>query len=208
MTNVLLVTTTVGMVNRVHGDTTDTGPSVSLGLVLPEGATGLEEGLVGPLATGNNTNHGSAGAEDGLSDTGGKADSGLVAVLRVSNDDSGSTTSSGEGATVTVLGLNVGDDSAFGHHINGENVADNKGGLLSGVDVHSGVHAFHGNEILSALFVFVLVSEHNLSEGGTSASVVHDVSDHSTDVALSFSVVESSETCGGNSLAGVGLEDS
>jgi len=32
----LLVTTTVGMVDGVHGDTTDTGPSVSLGLVLPE----------------------------------------------------------------------------------------------------------------------------------------------------------------------------
>jgi len=36
VTNMLLVTTTVGMVDGVHGDTTDTGPSVSLGLVLPE----------------------------------------------------------------------------------------------------------------------------------------------------------------------------
>jgi len=36
VTNMLLVTTTVGMVDGVHSNTSDTGPSVSLGLVLPE----------------------------------------------------------------------------------------------------------------------------------------------------------------------------
>lgn len=69
MTNVLLVTTTVGVVDGVHGDTTDLGPSVSLSLVLPVGSGSLKEGLVGSLATGNDTNHTSAGALNGLSDT-------------------------------------------------------------------------------------------------------------------------------------------
>ena len=69
MTDVLLVTTTVRMVNWVHGDTSNDWPSVSLSLVLPVGSGSLEEGLVGSLATGNDTNHTSAGALNGLSDT-------------------------------------------------------------------------------------------------------------------------------------------
>lgn len=60
VTNVLLVTTTVGMVDGVHSDTSNLGPSVSLGLVLPVSSASLEEGLIGSLATGDNTNHTSA----------------------------------------------------------------------------------------------------------------------------------------------------
>lgn len=92
----LLVTTTVGMVDGVHSNTTDLGPSVSLGSVLVVSSTGLEEGLVGSLATGNDTNHTSAGAEDSLSDTGGESNSGLLTILGVTDDDGGGTGSAGE----------------------------------------------------------------------------------------------------------------
>ena len=81
VTNVLLVTTTVRMVDWVHGDTTDTWPSVSLGLVLPEGATGLEEWLVGSLTTSDDSNHGSASSNNGLSGTGWKSDSSLLTII-------------------------------------------------------------------------------------------------------------------------------
>ena len=47
--------------------------------------------------------------------------------------------------------------------------------LLAGVDVLTGVHALDGHEVLSALFVFVLVSEANLSKRCTSAGVVNNV---------------------------------
>ena len=69
MTNVLLVTTTVRMVDGVHGDTSNLGPSISLSFVLEVSITSLKEGLVGSLSTGNNTNHCSAITEDGLSNT-------------------------------------------------------------------------------------------------------------------------------------------
>lgn len=52
----------------------------------------------------------------------------------------------------------------------------------TGVNEHSSVHAFDSDEILSALLVFVLVSEDDLGKGSTSASVVDDVSDDSLDV--------------------------
>jgi len=87
VTNVLLVTTTVRMVNGVHSDTTDTGPSVSLSLVLPEGVTSLEERLVSSLATSDHTNHGSAVTLNGLSNTGGEFYSGLFTVIGVTNND-------------------------------------------------------------------------------------------------------------------------
>jgi len=69
MADVLLVTTTVGMVDGVHGDTSDSGEVVLLGLGFPVCAGGLEEGLVGSLAASNHANHGSAATLDGLSDT-------------------------------------------------------------------------------------------------------------------------------------------
>ena len=54
--------------------------------------------------------------------------------------------------------------------------------FLSSVDIHSCVHSFNGDEILSALFVFVLVSEANLSERSTSAGIVDNVSNDALDV--------------------------
>lgn len=97
-----------------------------------------------------------------------------------------------------MLGLNIGDDGTFGHDADGKDVADGKCSykqkiiiikfltFASSVDKHSSVHAFDGDEILSALLVFVLVSEDDLGEGSTSAGVVNDVSHNSLDVPKSM----------------------
>ncbi len=65
-TNMLVITTTVGMVHRVHGHTTHTWPAVTLGLVLVVGSAGLEERLVDTTTAGNNSNHGPVGRGDDL----------------------------------------------------------------------------------------------------------------------------------------------
>jgi len=91
--------------------------------------------------------------------------------------------------------------------INWDDVANSESSFLSSVDIHSCVHSFNGDEILSALFVFVLVSEANLCERGTSAGVVNNVFDDTLYVTLSLSVVEGSEASWGNTLAGVSFED-
>merc|ERR1712153_156170 len=77
MTNMLMVTTTMRMLNRVHCNTSNSWPVVSLSLGLEPGVGSLQEWLVGSLSTGNNTNHSSAVTEDGLSGSGWKSDSGL-----------------------------------------------------------------------------------------------------------------------------------
>jgi len=61
-----MVTTTVGVVNWVHGNTTSTGPVVTLGLEFVESPTGLEQGLVNPPTAGDNSDSGTGTARDGL----------------------------------------------------------------------------------------------------------------------------------------------
>merc|ERR1719231_866170 len=56
MTDVLVVTTTVGVLDGVHRDATRLGPRVALGLVLVEGAAGLEHRLVDTATARDNAN--------------------------------------------------------------------------------------------------------------------------------------------------------
>jgi len=207
VTNVLMVTTTMRMLDGVHGNTSNSGPVSLLGVSLEVGVVGLQEGLVSSLTTGNDTDHTSAGTLDGFSNTRRHSDSGLLEVFGVTDDNARVSGGTGNATTVTELSLNVGDDSTFGHGVHGEDIADGEGGFGASVDKLSSVDALDSDEILSALLVFILVSENNFGEGCTSTGVVHDVLNESLDVAGSLGEIEGSETCRSNSLRGVGLED-
>jgi hypothetical protein len=127
VTNVLMVTTTVRMLDGVHGNTSDSGPVSLLGVGSVVGAVGTEHGLVSTLTAGDNTDHSSAATDDGLADARGESDTGLLAILGVADDDSGGAGGTGEASTVTEFGLNVGDDGTLGHGVNGKDVADRQG---------------------------------------------------------------------------------
>lgn len=60
--DVLMVTTTVGVLHRVHGHTTHLGPLVPLHLVLVVSNTSLQDGLVHAAAAGNKAHHRAATA--------------------------------------------------------------------------------------------------------------------------------------------------
>lgn len=122
----LMVTTTVRMLDGVHSDTSNSGPLAVLCLSLEVGSVGLKDGLVSPLATGTDADHASAGALHGLPHARGESDAGLLAIFGVADDDSRGAGGAGESSTVTLLGLDVGDDSAFGHGADGQDVADGK----------------------------------------------------------------------------------
>ena len=125
VTDVLLVTTTMGMVDGVHSNTSDSGPGSSP-LCLPSvvGVSGLANGLVGSATAGDEADHGSAGAWDGGPGAAGKSHSGLLAVLGVTDDDGGAAGGSGEGASISGLGLAVGHDGSFGECVDGQDIAD------------------------------------------------------------------------------------
>ena len=87
VTDMLMVTTTVGMLNWVHGNTSHSWPVVSLSLCLVPGSVGLEEGLVGSLTSGDEADHGSATTDDSLSGAGWESHSGLLSIFGVTDDD-------------------------------------------------------------------------------------------------------------------------
>lgn len=126
MTDMLMVTTTMGMLNGVHGNTSNSWPVVSLSLCLEPCSVGLEQWLLGSLSTGDETDHGSAATDDGLSGTGWKLDSGLLTVIGVTDDDGGSTGGSGETSSVTELGLAVGHNRSFWQLANWDNISDSQ----------------------------------------------------------------------------------
>lgn len=66
VTDMLLVTTTMGMVDGVHSNTSDSGPGSS-SLCLPSvvGVSSLADGLVGSATAGDEADHGSAGPGNG-----------------------------------------------------------------------------------------------------------------------------------------------
>ena len=130
VTDMLMVTTTVRMLDGVHGNTSNSGPVVALSLVLVPGGVGTEQRLVGSLTASGDTNHGSAVAHDGLASAGGELDTGLAALISVADDNAGGAGSSGEGAAVTDLALAVGDDGTLGHSVHGKNVSHGKRGYL------------------------------------------------------------------------------
>ena len=207
VTDVLMVTTTMGMLDGVHSDTSDSGPVSLLGVRSVVGAVSSEERLISSLATGNDADHSSAAAHHGFTDTGWKSNTGLSSVLGVTNNDSGGARGTGEATSVTKLSLNVRDNSALGHLVDGNDVADSKRSFGATVDELSSVHTLNSDEILSMLLEFIGVSEADLGERGTSAGVVHDVLDNTLDVASALGKVEGSESSWCNSLGCVRLED-
>jgi len=68
---VLMVTTTVGMLYGVLGNTTNLGPAVALDGILVVGTACLEEGLVGTATAGDDTDLGTDVGRDGLLTAGG-----------------------------------------------------------------------------------------------------------------------------------------
>jgi len=196
MTNVLMVTTTVRMFDGVHGNTSNSWPVSLLGVSSVVGAVGSEERFVSSLATGDDANHSSATSKDRLTDTRWESDTGLLAILGVTDHDGGGTRGTGKSATVSELGLNIGDNGTLWHLVDREDITDSEGGFGAAIDELAGVHAFNSNEILLVLLEFVLVSEYDLSERGATAGIMQNILDNTLDVSFTLSEVNGSESSG------------
>jgi len=188
----LVITTTMRMVDGVHSNTTSARPVVTLSLVFVERPTSLQQRLLDPSTTSNDSNGNPAASRNGLFRSRRETDTGFV-VLRVSDDGSIGSGCSGERTTVTDLLFDVADDGTFGTLGDGENVSDGEGRFFAAVHESTSVETLGCDECLFAEFVAVWVTENDSGEGCTTARVVDDFFYDSTDVAVSFSVVERSE---------------
>jgi len=206
-TDMLLVTTTEGMVNGIHGNSSNSRPSLSESLHLVVNSTSLKDRLIDSFSGGNQTNHGSSVTSEGLSGTRGKLDSGLAKIIGVTDDGSGGTGASGQFTLITRLGFDVTDGSTFGDLVDGEDVTGGEGSFMTAVNVLSSVHAFDSQEVGSLESILIRISESNSGEGSTTAGIVEDLSDDTLDVTVLLSEIENSESSGGDSVVLVGLED-
>lgn len=208
LTNVLVVTTTVRVINRVHGNTTSAGPRVALDLVLVVGVAGLEKGLVDTATAGDDTDDTTSVTLDDLLGTRGQLDTGLALVGVVTNDNDVVTRGAGESTTVADLVLDVRHDGTLRDGAEGQDVADGKGSGLTGVDELASVKTLVGNEGLGVVLVLARVTEHDLGERGAPTGVVDDLLHKTTGVAAALGVVERAELSSTLSQTSVGLEDS
>lgn len=150
----------------------------------------------------------------------GELDAGLALIRVVADNGDVVAGGSAQSTTVTDLLLDVGDDGTLRHLTEGEDVADGQGSLLSGVDELAGVHAFVGDEGLGNLLESVGVTEDDLGERGTTtcksimvscrssncaqfvdfrrifgelASIVDDLADDTSKVAVALGIIEVSK---------------
>jgi len=193
LTNMLMVTTSVRMVDRVHCNTTSLGPRVALDSELVLGAGSLQQGLVGSSTSSNDTNHSSGAALDDLLGTRWELDPSLALIRVVANDGHIVARCSSKSTTVSRLLLNVRDDSSFWDRAEGKDVADGQVCVLAGVDELASVHALVGNEGLGVESESIGVTEDNLGQRSTSATLVDDLRDDASHISCTLGIVEGSE---------------
>jgi len=97
----LMVSTTVGMLDGVLGDTSNLWPAVSLDAELVVGSACFEHWLVDSSATGDESEHGTVSAAVELLDAGWQLDSGLASVGVVGDNGAVSAGGLGNPASVT-----------------------------------------------------------------------------------------------------------
>merc|ERR1711931_394630 len=191
-----MVTTTVRMLDGVHGHTTNLRPGVPLSLVLEVGSAGLQQRLVDSSSTGDDADHRAVAGRNRLLRSRRQFHFRLV-VIRVVGDDGGVVAgSSGQFAAISQLLLELADDGSLGHGADGHHVADGQRRLLAAVDELARVHALDGDERFFTLLEFVGISKLDDGQRGAAAGVVNDVFDDAFDVAVAFGVVGGAEAGG------------
>jgi len=192
----LMVTTTVGMLDWILGNTSHLWPAVSLHSELVVSATGLEHWLVDSSATGDKAEHGSVSAAVKLFDTRWKFYSGFASVGVVGDNGAVSTGSLGDFASVTGLLFERAHNGTLWHLSNWHDVTDVQLGLFTGMNKLAGANAFWTYHSFSDFSVLVWVLELDFSDWSTPAWVMYDVLDETFDESLSLCVIETPQFCG------------
>lgn len=185
----LVVTTTVRVLDGIHRNTTGARPRVSLDLVLVVRVTGLEHRFVNTTTTGDNTDGRTSDRRDNLLHARWHLDPRLACVSVVGDDSAVVTRSPSNSTTVTSLRLDVADDGPLRHLAHGEHVADGETGLLTTVDELASVSTLRSNEGHVLHLVPVRVPELNLRERGTPAGVMNNALHNTLDVPMLLSVI-------------------
>ena len=145
----LMVTTSVRMVDGIHSNTASPGPIVALGLVLVHSTGSLEHRLVGPCTTRHNADHSTSRRRDDLLGARRKLHTGPASIDVVTDDGNVVARCPTQRATVTSLLLDVGNNGTLGHGAERKNISNGQRSLLSSVDELACVHSLVGDKTVS-----------------------------------------------------------
>jgi len=207
VTDVLMVTTTVGMLNRVHRHTSNLRPAVSLHTVLVERGTGLQHRLIDTTTAGNDADNGTGTGVDTLTSSGRQLDHGLLSIFGVTDDNAGRTGGTGDSATIGEFVFDHGDDGSLRALSNRKDVSDGQLGGFTTVDELPGVGSFDCNHQLLINLVSVRIAEVHSGQRCATSRVVDDLLDETLDIAVTFGVVEATELGGSLTMLGLSGED-
>jgi hypothetical protein len=207
VTNVLVVSTTVRVLHRVHGNTTSLWPRVPLDAVLVEGTSSLEQRLVDTTTACNDANSATALVLEPL--LGARRETNLDTVLVdiVCHDGGVVARALGNGTTVTNLGLKVADHTTVWDALELGSVTHVESSFGSGKDKHASVHALGGDHELLVQFVLAGVVEVHLGERSATAGVVNNLLDDSLNETILLCEVQVAELGASLAETGVGCED-
>lgn len=206
-TNVLMVTTTKGMLYWIFRHSTNLGPAVPFDGILVKGPSGLEERLVGTSASGHDTDLCTHVGGDGLFPSRGQAQTCGALVVIVRDDHGKASRSASKGTAIAHLGLNVAYNGTLGNLLQWQYIANGQRCLLSTVNELTSVHPLGGYHELGIAFEAIGIEELNLGHGGATSRIMEDFLDDTADVAATFGVVNGPELDGTLARAGVCLED-
>jgi len=133
LTNMLMVTTTVWMLDWILGDTSNLWPAITLHSKLVVGTASFQHWLVDSSAAGDQTQRGTVSAGVQLLDAGWELDSGSAGVWVVGHDGAVAAGGLGDLAAVTGLLLQGAHDRTFWHLADWHDVTDAELGLLTAV---------------------------------------------------------------------------
>merc|ERR1719460_1344556 len=202
--DVLVVASAVRVLDRVHRHTTNLGPAVALHAVLVEVVPGLEDRLVEAATAGHDANHRASIRRDRAARPGRHADPGLLAVIRMADDDAGRAGGLRDAPTVTRLLLQRGP---LRHPADREDVANVDLRLGTAIHELARVHALNGDEDFLVNLVAVLVAEVHLGERRPATRVVDDLLDKALHEPLTLGEVHAAELRSTLAADGVGFED-
>merc|ERR1712212_1155264 len=202
-----MVTTTVRMLDGIHGHTTNLRPRVPLSLVFEVSSAGLQQRLVDSSSAGDDADHRAVAGRNRLLRSRWQFHF-RPSHIRVVGDDGGVVAgSSGQFATISQFLLQLADDGSLRHGADGHHVADGQRRLLAAVDELTRVHALDGDERLLTLLEFVRISEFDDDERRAASGVVNDVLHDAFDVPVTLGIVGGAEAGGAFSMFVVRRED-
>ena len=185
----LMVTTTVNVINRIHSNTSGLGPRVSLDTVLVEGPSSLQDGFINSSTAGNNTDHPPCTTRDDFLCTRREFQPCLSLINIVTNDNDIVARCSAQSTAVTHFLLDIGNNGSFRHGTEWENITDCQVCPFTGIDELACVHSLVGDEGFGAELIAVRIAEGDFGKGSASARVMDDFLDYSTKITMSFSVL-------------------